>query len=121
MSKRRSAIAENPLDLYVGPKAAADASSRGLEAKAPRKPEKAAESPRKPEKVRATFHISSDLLDGLRDAVVALSGPPLRLTLADLAETALRHELERLQKKHNGGEPFARRGGELRGGRPIKG
>lgn len=70
-------------------------------------------------KVRATFHIPADLLSDLRDAVVALSGPPDRLTLASLAERALRVELERLQRERNKGRPFPPRSGELRGGRPI--
>jgi len=51
--------------------------------------------------------------------VVFLAGPPARLTLAGLAETALRRELERLKKTHNGGKAFPRREAELRGGRPV--
>jgi hypothetical protein len=70
--------------------------------------------------VRATFHISAELLDELRDVVVALSGPPDRLTLSDLAEGALRREVERLRRLHAGGNRLAKRTQELRGGRPIK-
>lgn len=75
---------------------------------------------RRGSKVRATFHISAELLDELRDAAVSLSGPPDRMTLSDLAEGALRREVERLKRVHRGGKTFARRGQELRGGRPIK-
>ena len=70
-------------------------------------------------KVRATFHLSEELFEDVRDAVVSLSGPPLRLTLASFAENALRRELERVQKAENKGRPFPKRESELRGGRPI--
>jgi post-segregation antitoxin (ccd killing protein) len=70
-------------------------------------------------KVRATFHLPHELFEEARDAVVQLSGPPVRLTLAALAETALRRELDRLKRAHNQGEAFPRRRVGLRGGRPI--
>jgi len=78
------------------------------------------ERPSGPKKVRATFHLPTDIFEQCRDAVVHLSGPPTRLTLAALAETALRRELKRLRSRHNKGNPFPARSGELRGGRPIK-
>jgi hypothetical protein len=71
-------------------------------------------------KVRATFHISAELLNELRDVAVSLSGPPDRLTLSDLAESALRKEIERLKRVHRSGKAFAKRSQELRGGRPIR-
>jgi hypothetical protein len=71
-------------------------------------------------KLRATFHISAELFDECRNAVVALSGPPLRLTLAGLAESALRRELDRLKAKHHDGKPFPTRAAPLKGGRPIR-
>jgi hypothetical protein len=71
-------------------------------------------------KARATFHISVELLDELRDVVVALSGPPDRLTLTDFAESALRREVERLRRVHLSGKAFARRTEPIRRGRPIK-
>ena len=71
------------------------------------------------EKVRATFHLPADLLDELRGAVVQLSGPPLRLTLAAAAEDALRAYLERLRTEHHRGRPFDPPAEPLRGGRPI--
>lgn len=74
----------------------------------------------KPQKVRATFHLPADLFEEARDAVVYLSGPPTRLTLAALAENAIRRELNRLKKQHNDGESFPRRQEALRGGRPIR-
>lgn len=70
-------------------------------------------------KVRATFHLPADLVDECRNAVVWLAGPQERLTMARLAENALRSELDRLRKKHTKGKPFPERTEELRGGRPI--
>jgi len=52
-------------------------------------------------------------------AVVALSGPPNRLTLAEFAEDAFRVKLDALKKAENKGKAFPRRDAELRGGRPI--
>ena len=73
-------------------------------------------------KIRATFHIPEDLLNEARNAVVALSGPPHRMTLAKLAENALRNELDRLREERRGsqrGSEFPQREHDLRGGRPI--
>ena len=72
------------------------------------------------QKVRATFHLSVDLLEELRNAAVALSGPPERLTLSALIEAGLRKELERLKKHYTGGRGFAPRASGLKGGRPIR-
>ncbi len=57
-------------------------------------------------KIRATFHLPADLFEQARDAVVFLSGPPVRLTLAGLAATALARELARLKRRYNGGDDF---------------
>lgn len=104
-SRSRTAIGRDPLDLVVPgyrPTApVADSAQQGGK------------------KVRATFHISADLLDELRDAVVALSGPPTRFTLAGLAEQALVRELDDLRRRHNGGQAFPSRSAALRVGRPI--
>jgi hypothetical protein len=72
---------------------------------------------------RATFHLPADLVEELRNAVVALSGPPDRLTMSKLAENALRRELDRLRKERTGsetGKPFRQRAGEVTRGRPIR-
>lgn len=75
-------------------------------------------TPSRPTKVRATFQLPPDLLDRARDAVVALSSTE-QLTLAELVEHAIDHELERLQLEHNRGEAFPHRRRALRPGRPI--
>ena len=104
-AKSRSRIGDNPLDAVLSSK---PAKSLAVE-----------EAPKRTAKVRATFHLSKELFESVRDAVVALSGPPNRLTLASFAENALRLELERLQKAENKGKAFPKRESELRGGRPI--
>ena len=81
----------------------------------PRAPGRASQG----QKVRATFHLSHGLFEEARNAVVQLSGPPVRLTLAALAEKALRRELDRLKRAYNDGKEFPRRRGRLRSGRPI--
>jgi hypothetical protein len=78
--------------------------------------------PERVRKVRATFHLPAELLDELRNAVVALSGPPHRMTMAKLAESALRNELARLVGLQQGrlrGRAFPQRDGDVRTGRPI--
>jgi hypothetical protein len=71
-------------------------------------------------KVRATFHVPAALVEDARSAVIALAGPPLRLTLAALVESALRRELDRLKKAHNDGKPWPPVTERLVGGRPIR-
>lgn len=92
---RRRAMGSDPLDAIVPPA-----------------PPRAADPV--PAKRRTTILLPEDLVEQLRDAVVALSGPPLMLTLTDLATAALRRELERLQREHNDGAPFPRRASPLR-------
>ncbi len=70
-------------------------------------------------KIRATLYLPQSLLDEARDAVVHLAGPPARLTLTQLAENALRAELERLKQLYNQGRDFPARSEPLKGGRPI--
>jgi len=120
-TKRRATIGENPLDsLFTGStKAATKASRRGLAPAGTTPRPEAPPKSKKPPKVRATFHLPADLFEECRDAVVALSGPPVRLTLATLAEDALHRELGRLKKEHNRGKSFPKRDEPLRGGRPI--
>jgi hypothetical protein len=72
----------------------------------------------RPAKVRATFQLPQDLLERARDAVVALASTE-QLTLTELVEQGIEHELDRLQREHNRGKPFPRRRRALRSGRPI--
>jgi hypothetical protein len=73
-------------------------------------------------KVRATFQLPAELMNEARNTVVALSGPPHRMTLARLVENALRRELDRLREERTGrhrGLEFPQRVDEVRSGRPI--
>jgi len=69
---------------------------------------------RKGRKTRFTLRISEELLEEIRDVAVALSGPPNRLTLSDLAGSALRREVDRLKRLYRSGKEFAKRDRFLR-------
>lgn len=74
--------------------------------------------------MKMTVHvgIEEEVSEEMRDTVVALSGPPEHLTIAALVEAAVRREIRRLRRKHNGGGRFPERGGrEPRSGRPVGG
>ena len=88
--------------------------SRQVVEASPKQPKRAAGR-----RIRASFYIPDTLLEECRDAAVYLAGWPVRLTLASLAETALRKELKRLKKEHHDGQEFPERPENLRGGRPI--
>ena len=122
---KRPTIGRDPLDALLTPTVPAPKETRETPAPrkpatASRKPEKATVPPARSRAVRVTYALPEDLVAETRNAVVALSGPPVRLTLSGLVEAALRRELERLRKTHNGGKPFSGSGAALRGGRPLK-
>lgn len=106
MPRRPSLHERDPLDLVLGA--------------APRRSVSAPNNGRLSRKTRATFHLPLSLVEEARNATVALSGPPLRLTLAKLVEDGIRHEVERLRNEHNSGAAFPQRDGDLVGGRPIR-
>lgn len=70
-------------------------------------------------KRKASFLIPEELYQEARDAVAFLGGPPLYLTLAQLAEDALRDKLDELKEQHNKGKPFPRFAGRVKTGRPM--
>lgn len=70
-------------------------------------------------KVRATLYVAPAVLEEARDTVVYLAGHPLRLTLTELVDRALRAELKRLRDQHHAGQQFPKRAADLKGGRPI--
>ncbi len=65
-------------------------------------------------KARVTLRLPADLLEAVRDAAAHLAGPPNYLTIAALAERALRAEVERLAADHNRGRAFPPRPGTRR-------
>lgn len=131
--KRRPTIGEDPLDAFLpstpeppAPPAKSPRPSRVSKEKpvpVPQ-PEETAPEPDIPRSggklLKVTYNVQEELVEETRNAVLALSGPPLRLTLSALVENALRRELARLRKEHNGGKPFEGPGTALRGGRPIR-
>lgn len=124
VKKIRKTIGENPLDVLLSPVTEGPTDRSATNAgtarrKAPTQPKDPSLPKRSSEPTRATFHLPNDLVEEARDVVVALSGPPLRLTLAAFAENALRAEIERLKRKYNDGAAFPRREGTVRVGRPI--
>ena len=85
------------------------------------KPSEPERRTRRAAKARATFHLPAGLLEEMRDTVVALSGPPHRLTMSGLAEDAIRRELRRLQREAGGqGKAIKKRASEVTRGRPIR-
>jgi len=66
-----------------------------------------------------TVYLPDELAEEVKNAVVFFSGPPLRLTLSDLATIAFRHEVDRLREKHNGGDPIPKRKNGPRPGRRV--
>ena len=124
MAKRkRSALGSSPIDRVLAPPPRSEQTTRQRAEKTRTRSE--AIGPRESvrrgstKRVAHTFRINADVLDQCRAAVVALAGAPVRLTLSDLVESALERELERLKRKHNGGEDFPAYGGTLRAGRPV--
>ena len=116
---RRRTIGENPLDILVPaspPAARAGRDARPRAGTSRRKPAAAVQPARS---VRATFHLPAALVDEAKNAVVALSGPPVHLTLAGLVREALARELARLRKAHHKGKPWPPRAAPLVGGRPV--
>lgn len=126
MKKKRPSIGENPLDALLSPPAPrVEEKVVPVEKKVSRKrpapaPVKEPAPARGGAPVKVTYNVAEDLVLETREAVRALAGPPLHLTLSALVETALLRELERLRKAHNAGKPFEGSGKALKGGRPLK-
>ena len=70
-------------------------------------------------KRKASFLIPEELYQEARDVVAFLGGPPLYLTLAQLAEDALRDKLADLKQQHNKGNPFPKFVDRVKTGRPV--
>lgn len=108
--KKKSSIGANPLDAVV-PSRRKSTSRASVKVKTSTPSEA---PPEKVEKERVTIHVTSALIDKVRDAVYWTPG----LTVASFAEDALSKALEGLAKKN--GKPFPPRKGELKSGRPVK-
>jgi len=113
----RKTIGDNPLDAVIPalglPAPAPKAPPRSPEPRGTSRPAALAE-PARVAKERLTVHLPVDLIDRVKNAVYWTPG----LTLAGLAEDALRRAVDRLEKDR--GEPYPHRRSELKGGRPMK-
>ena len=99
MTKR--GLGTNPLDAVIPAKTRAKT--------------KAAPPEKQGSRSRHTLHLSDELMERARNISYWTPG----LSLSDLSETAIRKEVERLEKKNGG--PYPNRDAELVGGRPLKG
>jgi hypothetical protein len=104
--KQRSTV---PAGIYDGiiPTNAVQAGSEA-------EPETEDEKGSPPKKKHMTFLLTVDTTERVKNAVYWTPG----LTLADLADQALREAVDRLEKER--GKPFEKRAAELKGGFPIR-
>lgn len=58
---------------------------------------------------QVSFRVPADVHERFLNAIDALSGPPERLRYTAVGRAMLEREVERLEKKHNGGKPFPQR------------
>jgi hypothetical protein len=70
------------------------------------------------DKTKFTVIIPAETAAAARRTVAFLAGHPLYLTLGQLADNALRAEIARLEREHNGGQPFP--DGRAKAGRPVR-
>lgn len=108
--QRRRTMGASPLDLYYQPGKAEKADQENRSNR-PRPPRAVART-----KVRMTIHVSAELNDLIGRAAYWTPG----LTISDLAERALKLEIEGLERKR--GEAFSPipEGEKVRTGRPVK-
>jgi hypothetical protein len=97
-----------------------DSESVSIDDNSTKLPKVSIKAPLVVKKVRVAFHLPVALADEARNCVYHLSGPPLRLTMAELAERAISAEIQRLQIEYNQSQPFPHRRENLKGGRPVK-
>lgn len=72
-------------------------------------------------KVRVTMYLSEALHQQARTATLAIGATGAEpASLSALFDDALRRELDRLGRLHNGGKPWSPHRGRLPGGRPPK-
>jgi hypothetical protein len=110
---RRKTIGENPLDAVVPDPQAPKIQGRVKVESAEAEPERSARAT-KVVKERLTVHLPIALIERMRNAVYWTPG----MTLASLAEDAIQHAVDRLEKTR--GKPFDPRKGRVRPGRPPR-
>jgi len=116
MAKEKEYLGESPLkDLFSGetPTKEPGPSKKTRKRKQSIQMNKSIQREQSSEKQRFTVHISTDLVERMRNAVFWSPG----LTLSDLIEGAMTRTLDQMEKKR--GEAFPKRKGGIRG-RPVK-
>ena len=73
-----------------------------------------------PKKARVGIYLLPSLMEEIRDATVALSGPPTSLTVTAFFDDAVRRELKHLKRSQNSGKDFPKRKTNPRRGRPVQ-
>lgn len=119
VSKATIAKGRNPLDLLLDDERDAGVSAERLGTVGERRSKKGLSAREPVRRVKLSGYLLEEVAEEARDAVVALSGPPVRLSMSRLVESALRRELERLRKEYNEGEAFPARDEDLRPGRRV--
>ena len=129
MKRSKDVLGIDPLEALLGPRSGPVSAQESREAVSPAEPSNESLRPPTPSsgaqdgakrvKKRATFHLPVALLESVRDAVVALSGPPDFQTMAGFAEEALKRELLRLSEERNRGRSFPKRRRAVKSGRPV--
>jgi len=114
--KAQKTIGNNPLEQYLStPKEVVKEEAKISAASVSEIKKEIPFSGHASKKQRITLHLSSELLEKIKNAVFWEPG----LTIAGVAEDALTHALEKLEKKR--GETYpARKEIKLRAGRPMK-
>lgn len=105
MKKRRPALGADPFDALVPPPSAGDAPGAA--------PARAAK------RVKVTYDLSPATAARVRNAVLALCGPPLWMTATAYADQAFLEFAEKLEREHNGGQPFPVVDRKIKRGRPT--
>lgn len=112
-SRRRPTIGFDPLDAVV-PQLNGQQGRGGEPQPSAPTPQPAVSPQSRLSKERLTVHVPLEVIDRVKNAVYWTPG----LTLAELAEVALRDYVGRLEKER--GEAYPPRRAELKGGRPLK-
>jgi hypothetical protein len=102
-------------DALEAPQSASVPAGRAMSRPVAPTPLRAATAP----KVKFNARIPAGLAEAVRDCVVALYSAH-GLTIDGFTAVALRRELERLKKQHNGGEDFSQRIHDPKPGRPMR-
>lgn len=108
--QRRRTMGASPLDLYYQP-GKAEKADQGSRPDRTRPPRAIART-----KVRMTIHVSAELNDLIGRAAFWTPG----LTISDLAERALKGEVDSLERKRGEAFPPIPDGQKVRTGRPVK-